>query len=149
DPPSLEHATPRHGQAGSPAGGARGPRPSTGRLTSSATTGSMSHERSGRRCCFRGGPMQSMTWGFVVVAFTLPPAAAPAPAAPPPTDAEVKGQVRRLGQTNDKAARLKALKWLNGNRGAGNAGLAVPGLERCVREDPEGEVRRDAVLALG
>jgi hypothetical protein len=67
---------------------------------------------------------------------------------PPPTPAEVAEQVGRLDPKNDKAARLDALKWLNANSRAKNAAGAIPPLERCIRNDPDGEVRQNAVLAL-
>jgi hypothetical protein len=44
--------------------------------------------------------------------------------------------------------RLAALRRINGHSWAKNAELAVPALERCLREDPEKEVRREAVLDL-
>jgi HEAT repeat protein len=67
---------------------------------------------------------------------------------PPPTDAEMKELIAKLEPGNDKATRLAAVRRLNGHSWAKNAGLAVPALERCLREDPEKEVRREAVLDL-
>src|SRR5438270_274294 len=40
------------------------------------------------------------------------------------------------------------LRWLNGNSRAKNAALALPALEKCIRDDPEMEVRRDAIMTL-
>jgi hypothetical protein len=66
----------------------------------------------------------------------------------PPTDAAFAEQIRHLDPKNDKATRLEALRWINANRARKNAALAVPALERCIREDPDGEVRGQAVLDL-
>src|SRR5262249_30589232 len=67
---------------------------------------------------------------------------------PPPTDKEVEEQARRLDPSNDKATRLQATKWFNGNSSAKNIGLGVSALERCMRKDPDMECRREAVGSL-
>jgi hypothetical protein len=85
---------------------------------------------------------------FAVLLSLVLAAGARAPVEPPSDDA-VSEQVRRLEAKNDKAARLDALKWLNQNARHKNAALAIPALERCVRQDPEPEARREAVLDLG
>jgi HEAT repeat protein len=66
----------------------------------------------------------------------------------PPPAADFREQARRLEREKDKAARLDAIKWLNLYRTADNARLAIPALERCVRTDPEPEVRREAISVL-
>jgi HEAT repeat protein len=67
----------------------------------------------------------------------------------PPTDAAFNEQIRKLDAKNDRAARLDAVSWLNSNSREKNAGVAIPALERCIRDDPDREVRRQAVLSLG
>jgi HEAT repeat protein len=67
---------------------------------------------------------------------------------PRPTDKEFENQLRRLESKDAKGARLQALTWLNRNRAAKNADLAIPALERIVREDPDAEVRLQAVPVL-
>jgi hypothetical protein len=65
-----------------------------------------------------------------------------------PTDAEFAEQLRHLEPQNDKAVRLKALRWINGNSRQPSAARAIPALEKCLREDPEAEVRQQALLDL-
>src|SRR5467141_1834060 len=85
--------------------------------------------------------------GFLLLSFTVS-ARGQVPALPPPSDADIEAQVRQLDRKNDTAARLEALKWLNGRSFAKNAGLAIPALERCIRKDPAMECRTEAVLSL-
>src|SRR5262249_23918060 len=54
----------------------------------------------------------------------------------------------RLGRKDDKAMRLDAPRWIGWHRWAPNVKLAVPALERRIREDPVMEIRRDAVAVL-
>jgi len=67
---------------------------------------------------------------------------------PTPTDADFAEQVRKLDAKNTKADRIAVLRWLNANARAKNAGLALAALEKCIRSDPEMEVRRDAEMTL-
>jgi HEAT repeat protein len=57
-------------------------------------------------------------------------------------------QIRVLDPKSEKAARLNAIQWLNRNTNEKDADLVVPALERCIREDPEGEVRQHAIRTL-
>jgi HEAT repeat protein len=66
-----------------------------------------------------------------------------------PTDAQVKEQLQRLSPKTDKAVRLAALKWLDERSSAKSAVLAIPVLERCIREDPDRDVRCAALYTLG
>src|SRR5436190_689850 len=85
--------------------------------------------------------------GLLLIALPTSVRAQP-PALPPPSDAEIEQHARRLDAKNDKAARLEAIHWLNSRSFAKNAGLAIPALEGCIRQDPVMECRREAVLAL-
>jgi hypothetical protein len=67
---------------------------------------------------------------------------------PPRKDAAFAEQLRGLDAKNDKAKRLTTLQWINHHADQKNAVIAVPALERCIRDDPEGEVRQRAVAAL-
>lgn len=84
----------------------------------------------------------------VMVALVCCSLAAQAQHDPSQTDAALAEQLRSLDPKKDKAVRLNALQWINQKAGAKNAALAVPALERCIRDDPEGEVRQRAVAAL-
>jgi HEAT repeat protein len=84
----------------------------------------------------------------ILLALLIPPGVARGQIGPPPIPAEFTEQVGRLDPKNDKAARLDALKWLNAHSRAKNAAGAIPALERCIRNDPDGEVRQKAVLGL-
>jgi hypothetical protein len=66
----------------------------------------------------------------------------------PPTDAEVRAWALRLERNQDQSARLEALQWLRKHAAATNAGLALPALERIIREDPVSQVREEALLTL-
>jgi hypothetical protein len=90
-------------------------------------------------------PLGPVVLGAAAVLFPAPQAP---DTFPPPTDAELKELIGKLEPGNEKAARLAALRRINGHSWANNAGLAVPALERCLREDPEKEVRREAVLDI-
>jgi hypothetical protein len=78
----------------------------------------------------------------------LPLHAAPAQPSATPTDAEVREWIQRLERKKDEPARLEALEWLQKHAAAKNIALAIPGLERAIREDPVTKVREKAVLAL-
>jgi hypothetical protein len=67
----------------------------------------------------------------------------------PRKDGAFAEQLRGLDPKGDKAVRLKTLQWINQKADAKIAALAIPALERCIRHDPEGEVRQRAVGALG
>jgi hypothetical protein len=67
---------------------------------------------------------------------------------PPAKDPPLAERLRGLEAKNDKAQRLQTLDWLNQKVDEPNAPLVVAALERCLREDPEGEVRQRAVGAL-
>jgi hypothetical protein len=66
----------------------------------------------------------------------------------PDFDAEVRERIQQLERTKDQPARLEALQWLQMHAAAKNATLAIPALERTVRDDPVRKVREKAVLAL-
>jgi HEAT repeat protein len=66
----------------------------------------------------------------------------------PITEAMTQEKIRLL-QHDDKAERLKAVKWFNAHSRAKNAALALSALERSAKGDKVMEVRREAVLALG
>jgi len=65
-----------------------------------------------------------------------------------PTDAEVREWIGRLEQKKDQPARLEALKWFQKHDAAKNARLAIPILEQTIRDDPDSNVRQQAILAL-
>jgi hypothetical protein len=73
-----------------------------------------------------------------------------APAQPPatPTDAEVRERMEQLDRKKVQPARLEALRWLRNHAAAKKVAMAIPVLERTIREDPVSEVREEAVLAL-
>jgi DNA-binding beta-propeller fold protein YncE len=71
-----------------------------------------------------------------------------ASAVPAPTDAEVREWIQRLEQKKDLPARLQALKSLQNHYIMKNTALAIPVLDRTVRDDPVSTVRAEAVLAL-
>jgi HEAT repeat protein len=66
----------------------------------------------------------------------------------PPTDAEFTEHIQRLDPKHEKAARLEALTWLRIHSDAKHAAQALTALEKCVRDDPESEVRQRAVTDL-
>jgi hypothetical protein len=66
---------------------------------------------------------------------------------PAPTDAEVRERIQQLERKNEPA-QLETLQWLQKHAAVKNAGLAIPALERTIRDDPVGKVRESAVLAL-
>jgi hypothetical protein len=84
---------------------------------------------------------------IAVVSLVCYSVAAQAQGDPPRKDVPFAEQLRGLDPKNDKAVRLNTIRRIN-EVGARNAGLAVPALERCIRNDPEGEVRQRAVNAL-
>ncbi|MEX0701094.1 MAG: hypothetical protein WD069_03275 [Planctomycetales bacterium] len=67
---------------------------------------------------------------------------------PPPTDESMKEQATRLDPKNSVAGRLEAIAWLNRHSEAHNAHLAIPALERCIRDDREARVRAYAIESL-
>ena len=91
--------------------------------------------------------MHVLRWPLVLVSLTVVAAVARS-ADPTPTDADFTEQLRKLDAKNDKADRIAVLRWLNWNAAAKNAGLAIPALEKCIRDDPAMEVRRDAIGTL-
>jgi HEAT repeat protein len=65
-------------------------------------------------------------------------------------DSALAEQLRRLDAKQfDRPARLDALEWLHRNVRNAEADQALPALERCLRTDPEAEVRRKAAEVLG
>ncbi len=66
-----------------------------------------------------------------------------------PTDEEFQSRLAKLDVKNKKDDRLEALRWIQNQTSAKNAGLAVAALSKCIREDPEADHRRRAVEALG
>jgi hypothetical protein len=68
---------------------------------------------------------------------------------PQPLDEDFKEQTKRLSPKNCKLERLEAVEWLKRHAEAKNAQLAIPALERCIRDDPEATIREAAVLGLG
>jgi HEAT repeat protein len=96
-------------------------------------------------------PRRHFTLGFALVSLlALPPmpieAGDDVPATP--TDAEVMQQVGRLDQKKMASERLEAVRWFARNCKADNAHLAIPSLEKCIRGDPDAEVRDAAVMSL-
>ncbi len=65
-----------------------------------------------------------------------------------PTAADFKAQIARL-ERKDKDERLAALGWIHRQTRSKHAELAMPALERCIRSDPDADVRRQAVANLG
>lgn len=91
--------------------------------------------------------MSSLRWAFslgLLVSFATAQEIVP----PAPSDAEFVRMAQRLEREQDKATRLEALQWINRRCWAKNAELVVPALERCIRDDTEMEVRRDAIQTL-
>jgi HEAT repeat protein len=66
----------------------------------------------------------------------------------PPTDAQFRAQVKKLDKTIPKEERLKAVEWLDRNCKSKDAKLAIPGLEQCIRADPEAKIRRTSIRSL-
>ncbi len=71
-----------------------------------------------------------------------------APALPPPTADRFEEEARRLGPDNDKETRRAAVRWLDKHCREPEAVRAVPALERCLKNDPDAEVRGAAVQSL-
>jgi len=69
--------------------------------------------------------------------------------APGPSEAEVAQQLKRLDQKNKKTERLRALNWLSANARDKQAAVAIPAMEKSIRDDPEADVRQEAVNTLG
>jgi hypothetical protein len=67
---------------------------------------------------------------------------------PAPTKAELVAQAALLDGKHDLETRLNAVRWFNANAGHEFAELAIPSLEKCVRRDPDGKIRSQAVLSL-
>jgi hypothetical protein len=67
---------------------------------------------------------------------------------PPPKDAAFAEQLRGLDPVNDKAGQLRTLRWISQHANDTNAAQAIAALERCLRDDPTGEVRQRAVAVL-
>jgi hypothetical protein len=95
-------------------------------------------------------PSDTLVRGLVVgsLILLLPLHAALARPSATPADPEVRDWIERLEQEKDQAVRLRALEWLQKHAAAKNAGLAIPVLERTIRDDPVSEVRDRALLAL-
>src|ERR1700681_875031 len=85
-----------------------------------------------------------MSW-ILWAAFMLLPAGL---IEPPPTEAKVRAEIQRLERRNSESTRLEALQWLRRRAAAKHTGLAIPALERTIRDDPVSKVREEAVLAL-
>jgi HEAT repeat protein len=68
--------------------------------------------------------------------------------APAPTAAEVREQMRRLDPKNGFYERLKALAWINQRLDSPQLDQAIPALERCLKDDPEPEVRKRTIDTL-
>jgi HEAT repeat protein len=64
---------------------------------------------------------------------------------PRPMDEDFQKQVKRLDQKNAKPDRVEAARWINRHSNATNAYVATTALEKCIREDPDAEVRSEAV----
>jgi hypothetical protein len=80
--------------------------------------------------------------------FGAAPLAGQPPAFPAPTAAELTQQIQRLGPKNDKAARLDALRWIDLRLRSDQVDPVIPALSRCVKDDPEPEVRSRAIAVL-
>jgi hypothetical protein len=65
-----------------------------------------------------------------------------------PTDAEFAEQLKLLQPKHDKETRLRALGWIGVNSCDKHDALAIPALEKCIRDDPKWEVRQRAVSEL-
>jgi hypothetical protein len=78
----------------------------------------------------------------------IPLQAALAQAVATPTDSGVRERVQQLEQTKDRPARLQALQWLQKHAAAKEAEVAIPVLERTIRDDPDTKVRDEAVMTL-
>jgi hypothetical protein len=89
-----------------------------------------------------------LLWPLACLLVGLPQALGQPSALPAPTAAEVTQQIRRLDPRNDKSARLDALRWLDLRLRGEQAEQATPALTRCVKDDPEPEVRSRAIMAL-
>jgi HEAT repeat protein len=76
-------------------------------------------------------------------------AVAPGQIAQPAPDAEFTEQLKRLDPGNEKETRLNALGWINAHSRDKIAVHAIPALEKCIRDDPQAEVRQRAVGTLG
>jgi HEAT repeat len=93
--------------------------------------------------------MRLSVCGRIILAALVFPCAVARAQFAPPTDAAFAEQAHRLGPKNDRATRFSAVKWLNAHSGAKNAGPAMPALERSARQEPDREIRGQAVLTLG
>jgi hypothetical protein len=91
--------------------------------------------------------MQALPWPLVLASLFLVAAVAQS-ADPAPTDADFAEHLLKLSAKNTKADRIEAIRWLNGKSRAKNASLAIPALEKCIRDDQEMEIRRDAIMTL-
>jgi hypothetical protein len=65
-----------------------------------------------------------------------------------PTEAEFLEQIRHLEGKNNLRTRLEAVGWLSMHTRAATALVVLPALERCIRTDPDKEVRQRAVSSL-
>ena len=67
------------------------------------------------------------------------------PDEPQPKVEDFNKRTSQLEIKNSAAERLEAIKWLTARAESIHASLAVPGLERCLKTDPDAEVRGQAV----
>lgn len=79
-------------------------------------------------CCFAGAPVLGQQANV-----------------PAPTAEVVREQIRRLDPRRDTSERRTALAWLSRRADSERTDAAIPALERCVRNDPEPDVRRRAI----
>lgn len=87
---------------------------------------------------------------FVLFSATLSATQHPDALCPVPADAtaaDFETQASRLEVKHSAAVRLEAAKWLIARAESSHAALAVPVLERCLKTDPDAEVRNAAVQA--
>ena len=67
---------------------------------------------------------------------------------PPPIDANFREQLKKLNKTTPLEEKLKAVEWLERNCKFKDAKLAIPGLEQCIRADPEVRIRSASIRSL-
>jgi HEAT repeat protein len=92
--------------------------------------------------------VRSLACVILLIAWPRPLVMAAAPPYRPPTDAQFKEAAKWLDVKNDVPSKRKALKWLQSNLNAKNAGLVMPALAQTVRADPDADIRCGAIAAL-
>lgn len=65
------------------------------------------------------------------------------------SQAQFAEQLQKLNPKTGKEDRLRALNWLSANARDKHVDAALSALEKCIRDDPEAEVRQRAVNVLG